>query len=363
VKHTPILLVRVGVSHVNLKREWYNLCMTYTNKLKHQGESLIPAIAYGDAAGLPVETRSAAYIEKHYGTIDHLIPTHENPFFLGEYSPGLWSDDTQLSIAVARGLTNADGFDIEALAETHVAAYDDTTNMQCEKDGKVVTVKRGWGGSTTAAMERLKDGVSPELSGTKDGSGNGILMKMAPLIYWQVARDTPREERYEQLDRLTNMTHDSDVARLCTRIHGDVLHYLLMQDYNKDDFLALLDESITKHEFATGLPGAIRDLLGYLHGDMTKESILMRTDGKGFYAPQTLAMAYGSFVMYEGDFTSSVYEAVNLGGDTDSTASIVAAMANFKSREALVLPDDHKKLDQLAFLKKASQDLASTALG
>jgi ADP-ribosylglycohydrolase len=330
--------------------------------MRQIGERLLPAIAYGDAAGLPVETRSAQYIAEHYGIIDRLLPTHENPFFVGEYDPGLWSDDTQLSIAVAQGLINAGGFDMQAMAETHIAAYDETTEMQRERNGKLITVKRGWGGSTTAAMEKLKEGLSFELSGTKEGSGNGILMKMAPLVYWQVARTTSEEERYEQLDRLTVMTHDSDIARLCTRIHGDVLHYLLTQDYNKKDLLALLDESITKHEFATGLPGAIRDLLGYLHGDISKRNILMHTDGKGFYAPQTLAMAYGSFMMHEGEFTPSVYEAVNLGGDTDSTASIVAAMVDFKTHDTLYIPNDHQNIYRLGYLKQVSRGLARAAL-
>ena len=38
-------------------------------RFERAAKNLLPAIAYGDAAGLPVETRSAEYIEVNHGTI------------------------------------------------------------------------------------------------------------------------------------------------------------------------------------------------------------------------------------------------------------------------------------------------------
>lgn len=327
------------------------------NNFKRQGETLLPAIAYGDAAGLPVETRSAEYIAEHYGEITELIPTAENPFYIGNYDPGLWSDDTQLSLAVAEALIAANGFDIEAMAEAHIKAYDATPDM--ERRG--IQVKRGWGGSTIAAMEKLKAGVNPLESGTLDGAGNGVLMKMAPLAYWQFMRGTSEEERHWEYDQFTTMTHDSDLARLTTRIHGDVLNTLLSNPYDKEELMAKLDDMISKHEFETGQPGAIRDLLSYLHGEVNKDTILAHTDRRGFVAHQTLAMAYGAFMAHDGEFIPSVFEAVNLGGDTDSTGSIVAAMSNFATKEALRMPLDHQNLDRLTMVKRVSRKLARQA--
>lgn len=328
--------------------------------LRHKGNVLIPAIAYGDAAGLPVETRSAEYIAEHYGVINELIGSSENPFYVGSYGPGMWSDDTQLSIAVARGLINADGFDIFAQAKQHIRAYDETAEI--ERRG--VMVKRGWGGSTTAAMEQLKQGVTPEHTGTKDGAGNGVLMKMAPLVYWQVARGDSATERYEQYDQLTTMTHDSDVARFTTRVHGDVLHALASEGYDKETFLEALRESVTRHAAATGQDEAeYQAFFQFLEGELSKEIILANTDKKGFYAPETLRMAYGAFLAHDADGVPSLYEAVNLGGDTDSTASINAAMAVFATRDTVRLPIDHQNLDQLPLLKRTSLQLANRALG
>ncbi|MDB5179447.1 MAG: ADP-ribosylglycohydrolase [Candidatus Saccharibacteria bacterium] len=343
--------------------------MEDTNKhtrdiLYQQGAALIPAIAYGDAAGLPVETRSAAYISEKYGVINELIPTKENPFYGSVDHPGTWSDDTQLTLAVAKALIKAGDFSLEVLTETHLEAYDETAEIM--RKGKLV--KRGWGGSTTAAMEKLHDGIDPAETGTIDGAGNGVLMKMAPLAYWQAVRRPDMRVIFNQYDQLTNMTHNSAVARLTTRVHGDMLGYLLREEYDKKQFMNVLEGSLALHEFETrelgGIqPGFLRDQLKYLYGSVNKETILSETDGRGFYAPQTLAMAYGAFMAHDGNFTPAVYEAVNLGGDTDSLASIVASMSAFKTKEVLRMPIDHQNLERLDELKSVSRKLAEAALG
>lgn len=323
-----------------------------------QGEALLPAIAYGDAAGLPVETRNAEYIAKKYGRIERLIPSSENPFYIGNYSPGLWSDDTQLSLAVAQGLIDANGFNLQAQAEQHIQAYDSTPEM--ERRG--IQVKRGWGRSTIGALEKLKVGVSPFHSGTKDGSGNGILMKMAPLAYWQVVRGTVIEQRHTEYDALTTMTHDSDVARLTTRVHGDVLASLMENGYDRTHFIDVVSRSVGFHALRFGLnEKEYSSIFSYLYGDVSKDTILANTDAKGFYAPQTLAMAYGAFIAHDADATESIFEAVNLGGDTDSTASIVSAMAVLAANKKQELPGDKEQLDQLQMLRRVSMQLAQKA--
>lgn len=326
--------------------------------LEKQGSILIPAVAYGDAAGLPVETKSAKYIKNTYGRITGLLPSSDNELFRTGKNPGYWSDDTQLTMAVAKALLRADRFELRSMADEHVASYDQTEEVTFGSK----TVKRGWGKSSVAAMEQLKNGADPHESGTVGGTGNGVLMKLAPLAFWQFARNTPLEERYEQYDQLTSMTHDSEMARLTTRVHGDVLTGLLQDPYDRRAFLTRLNQSVALHEKETGLRGELQRDLQYLQRPVTVETIEKKTDRQGFYAPQTLAMTYGSFLMHDGTFRGSVYGAVNLGGDTDSTASIAAAMSAFRTRETLPLPPDYRSLDQLETLQHLSLQFAKRAL-
>jgi len=328
------------------------------NLMEHKGNVLIPTIAYGDAAGLPVETRTAEYIEQKYGQIRSLLPTKENSFFSDENEPGFWSDDTQLTLAVAKALIKADGFDIGAMADAHLDAYGSTKEIF--RKGK--WVKRGWGGSTIDAMEKVKQGISPVESGTLDGSGNGVLMKMAPLAYWQAIRGTSDEERYAQYDTLTTMTHDSAIARLTTRVHGDVLQHLIENGYDKYSFLDALAGFVDWHQGETKAGTELIEILSYLPAMQNRHDILNGTDAKGFYAPQTLAMAYGAFMLNEARTADSMFEAVNLGGDTDSTASIIGAMSVFAAKEVVLIPIDHQQLDELQMLKRVSRELAQSAL-
>lgn len=323
-----------------------------------QGELLLPVIAYGDAAGLPVEAKTAQYIADTYGRISRLESPKENPYYVGEHPVGTWSDDTELSVAVAKALIRAQGFDIFAQADTHIEAFSETAYI--DVNGKVKKI--GWGGSTTAAVRQLSEGVLPKFSGTKDGAGNGVLMKMAPLVFWQVATELSRQERYQQYDVLTTMTHDSPVARLTSRVHGDVLEYLMKTTYEKHRFLEFLDEQVKYHEEVTGQRGVMSDLFGYLYGNTDDASILSATDGKGFYAPETLAMAYGAFIEHGGKFENGVYGAVNLGGDADSLGTIVAVMSHFAQKGEQALPDDFEKIVNIGNLRRISNKLTQLAL-
>lgn len=326
-----------------------------TERLQSIGEELLPAIAYGDAAGLPVETRSHEYIASKYGYVSKLLPVHENPFYTGEFGAGTWSDDTQLSMAVARALVRASTFDITAIADEHVAEYNNTPQVT-KPNGQVV--KRGWGGSTTHAVERYMAGTLWQECGEANGAGNGVIMKLAPLAYWLIAHNTPDTRAYQQLDAFTAFTHRSFEAQVATRVHYDTLFYLGTEQYDASEFSDLPYTFALWHEAQLGRrSNHVSQALRYLRAndELSTDYILRHTDGKGFYVPETLAIAYGAFILHDGEFASSVYEAVNLGGDTDSTASIVAAMSLFRHRGVQNRPADYGRTlhyDELSELSK-----------
>ena len=327
-----------------------------TERIYQAARQILPAIAYGDAAGLPVEAMSAEQISENYDRITELQAPSDHPFFPGS-ARGTVSDDTQLSLAVARSLLKNNGFSLESLADEHIAAY-----RQAPRTAEGVPC--GWGGSTVKAVERMISGVSPRKSGEKGKAGNGVVMKMAPLVVWQVLGEVDKRTRRGQYDLLTNMTHNSEIARICTRLHGEVLSALL--------------EGRTVSEAADSF---IRNLAV---NDFSKESELLhravynpcQTDEElaeryaasksgtdyGFYVPETLAMAYDIFLGAGGDMQAAVYRAVNLGGDSDSTASIVAAMIACQSGGAYKEPSDMESVQGIEQLRTVSTQLAEAAL-
>jgi ADP-ribosylglycohydrolase len=167
------------------------------------------------------------------------------------------------------------------------------------------------------------------------------------------------------------MTHDTDIAVACTRLHGDILQYMLRAGLDESELVESLPELILEraevHERALDTGSVLRDALVYLRREDTAiayqpQEILRETDGRGFYAPQTLSMAYGVLRFLANDFETMVYEAVNLGGDTDSIASIVAATVMFGCGGEVELPEDAELLHDKPRLETVSRQLAAAAL-
>ena len=327
------------------------------------GEALLPSIAYGDAMGLPVEAKSASEIAHRYGMIDRLIPPQDNPYYTENLPAGTTSDDTQLSVAVAEALIAADGFDIDAQAAEHLRIYQQTAKTKKPNGDWLV---RGWGGSTTNAMGRLAAGISPYESGQAEGAGNGIVMKMAPLVYWQASRGTDETTRSVQYDQLTTMTHDSDIARACTRLHGEILHWLLAHPgVTIPEFQSEVLRVVAKEPRADPkqrIERAVRVPLSTLSQLITRYTNGLTNGHYGFFVPNTIAMAYDVFMASRADYTTTVTNAANLGGDADSIASIAGAMANAWSGGDFERPLDFRATQNHEALAELSREFAKKAL-
>ncbi|QRO02306.1 ADP-ribosylglycohydrolase family protein [Archangium violaceum] len=333
------------------------------------GEHLLPAVAYGDAAGLPHEKKPPL----RPGSLDRLEDTRTNPY-LGEYPAGTWSDDTHLSLAVALSLIEADGFDLASMARWHVAAYAHVKGASSNPDlvPPIVTVNKnnGWGGSTTQSIERLMRGVEPSASGQEEGAGNGVLMKLAPLVYWQEARSTPLDTAEQQTIALTRMTHAAPEAVVSSLVHRNVLSRLLAMEDGSSSSSAPREILLKAHADALGYERRLdaepvtsrilRPLTDALeHGPLTREVILAAAPKAGFHAPETLVMAYGAFLL-ENRFPESVFRAVELGGDSDSIGSIVATMSTFLHGE-VKFPSDYEKVFARERLERLSRRFAAAA--
>lgn len=327
-----------------------------TERIYQAARQILPAIAYGDAAGLPVEAMSAEQMSENYGRITELQAPSDHPFFPGS-ARGTVSDDTQLSLAVAESLIRTGGFSLESLTDEHIAAYRQaprtTEGAPC-----------GWGGSTIKAVERMISGVPPRESGEKGKAGNGVVMKMAPLVVWQVLGEVDKRTRRGQYDLLTNMTHNSEIARICTRLHGEVLSALL-----EERTVSEAADSFIRNLAVNNFSKESELLYQAVHSPcQTDEDLAERyAAGKsgtdyGFYVPETLAIAYDIFLGAGGDMQAAVYRAVNLGGDSDSTASIVAAMIACQSGGAYKEPPDMESVQGIEQLRTVSTQLAEAAL-
>ncbi len=330
-----------------------------TERLYPAASKLLPAIAFGDAAGLPTEGKSVEEIRLLYGEITELVPPAHHPFFR-HADRGQTSDDTALSLATTEALLREDGFSLTSQRTAHIAAYHNARQMS----GTTPMTARGWGKSTIGAVERMIQGVPPLEAGQKDGAGNGVVMKMGPLAVWQVLCEVDTATRYEQYDMFTTMTHDSDIARVCTRLHGDVIQALLGPDEPFEDVVRR-----TAHDVSPVFPDEAALLLRAVElpcqdGEELAARYARGRTGQqyGFYVPETLAIAYDIFLGAKGRMNTAVYRAVNLGGDSDSVASIVASMAVCQTGDMYTEPHEVSHVRNIDMLRRVSQELAWEAL-
>ena len=342
--------------------------------IRQIGENILPFVAYGDSAGLPFEAKSIRYMRTYinnFGNLKGLVDISTNPY-IGNYPSGTWSDDTHLTIAMARALIYGSGYNISKIANEHIEALEHV-NGSTDVPELVPPIlsengKTGWGKGTINAVENLSAGIAPSGSGI-DTSGNGVLMKLAPLVYWQVAKSVDPDSAESQIMELTRMTHNNSVAVVSSLTHKKMLEYLILCDegnnFDKKKFIDEAGKIALKYEHQLKAEAVLSKGLSELSKNIGSieygtDLIASLTPKHGFYAPETLIMAYGSFVI-ENQFPESTFRAIELGGDTDSIGSIVATMSLFLNDKSK-LPADYEKIFDYERLKKISKQLAEISL-
>lgn len=264
-------------------------------------------VVIGDALGVPVEfvdreslTRAPVTGMQGYGT--HLQP------------PGTWSDDTSLTLCTVESLLS--GFDLRDIGEKFVRWY---------REGYWTPWGQAFdiGLTTGEAIARLAAGVSPEEAGSnaESANGNGSLMRILPVALYFAGAGTPAIlEAAHRVSSLThrhprslmacgyycvlaaNLLHGLEFSRACQEAVGQVLPHYRQPPYSNE-----------LHHFARVFSGRLAGL----------DEAQIFSDG---YVIHTLEAAI--WCLYQSNsFAKAVLKAVNLGGDSDTTAAVTGGLA------------------------------------
>ncbi len=283
-------------------------------------------VAVGDALGMPAEGCSAEEIATRFGRIDRYHPVSGHRW-LGDLPKGSTTDDWQLTRAVAEGMIEGRGLDMNAVATWHVRAFRETV--------------RGWGPTTQEAVAALAAGTPWEQSGKTDkpnrGIGNGVCMKAAPVGAWLAAgqstgrREMPADVRRFLVD-LAQMTHYTTIgvasglcqaAAVCECLCSDP------GDFQVDSFIRAV---VAAARLAPRLPesqAGADDLAQRLsalaaHAAYDTARIIAEFNGSS-YVCHSLPFTYMFFVKNPHTI-DSLYDCVSAGGDTDSNGSMLASL-------------------------------------
>lgn len=252
----------------------------------------------GDALGVPVEFYSRKELEddpvtdmREYGTYNQV--------------KGTWSDDSSMTIATMTSIVNKNGIDYNDIMEEFCKwAFEGEHTPHGERFDIGNTTLRG--------LERYIDGADPLESGgnSTHDNGNGSLMRILPLAYIP-------DIDYETIENISSLTHAHPRSKIACVLYVEIARSMLENTLTIEEHIKCACEKIKEH---------YADNEELHHFKRIFEDDLTTDIRSGGYVIDTFeSVVY--CLKNTGNYKDAVLKAVNLGGDTDTTAAICGGLA------------------------------------
>lgn len=266
----------------------------------------LTGLAIGDALGMPFETESplstrlASWAGDFQSSAFHRL------------KPGQFTDDTQMSLAIAEAILEHKFYEPSVVAKKYVAWF---TSGDC----------RGIGNNTRKAMQNLVQGKEWHSAGIEGAQGNGTAMRAAPIGAHQ-NRGAERLRAAAHWARIdAAITHRDDEAKEGSAAMAVATSHLCAGG-KKDSLLTTVLEQVQKSRVRYAIEDVYRAIRrGDSLGDFlkTREWLLA---GVSPHVVQSVPAAFTIF-LYSENFEDTVKNAIKMGGDTDSVAAMAGALA------------------------------------
>lgn len=275
----------------------------------------IVGTAVGDAIGLPREGLSRRRSQKLFGgaPINHGLIARR----------GLCSDDTEHTVMVGQALIRS-GFD-SARFERDLAR---------RLRWWLLRLPAGTGWATLRACLKLWLGFSPRRSGVFS-AGNGPAMRTALLGI--VAAD--ERQMIALVRAATRLTHTDPRAEQGALMVAAAARAACDIATERAARATTVRTLIDRHVQDEGLAGRLHAAADAVASDLTAEQFAEQLGlhkGVSGFVNHTVPVAIFCWLAHPGSFREAVESIVLLGGDTDSTAAIVGALAGAEQGPAAI---------------------------
>jgi len=273
----------------------------------------------GDALGVPVEFSWRKDLKRDPVTDMRGYGTYNLP-------PGSWSDDSSMLLCTVEALCEP-GYDAQRLAELYLEWYQDA---RWTPHGVVFDI----GSTTRRAMQRVLEGVEPEKAGDAGAwdNGNGSLMRILPVALrwgWGAA---PVDEMLAMAHRVSSVTHRHPRSLMACGLYCLMARGLLRGMAPAEAYRYMIEEG----ERYYGRGPFQREVVHFarvLSGEIAAAA--EETIESSGYVLHTMEASLWA-LLTTGSFEEAVLKAVNLGRDTDTTASVTGGLAGLAyGREAI----------------------------
>jgi len=254
----------------------------------------------GDALGATIEFMTPAQILGRYGVLRDIV----GGGWL-KLSPGQVTDDTEMTLCVARGIVGSGGWDLVPIAD-RFARW-----LSGDPADVGATCRRG--------IEKYIEKGRLEAPPDEQGAGNGAAMRVAPVALYTLGDEELLSRLAVEQAHITHHHPFSDAA--CVSV-GTMIQRGILGAPPRD-------------------LRAASDQLAARHPEFHPEGY----DGKSSaYVVDTLRTVFDAFFSTD-SFEECVVKTVNRGGDADTTGSIAGAIAGARYGLAAIPPRWLQALD------------------
>lgn len=267
----------------------------------------------GDVIGAPVEGESPKYLRKAYASVDEILARPWVEEILGQrWLVGRYTDDTQMTLCVVEWLLHDSPQDGKALLARFSEAY---------------RPARRYGSGAARLLEAFPEHHQEwrslaTLQFPEGSYGNGAPMRVAPIGLTQsgsalieMARLSARVTHAHPLAQIGAVLHATAVREACCgrlEMFG-VLHQTLAQ---------LERQGLDTREYSQRLERVESGLQSGRSCASLAEEL-----GTGVSALESVPVALYCFLSHPQDFERVIHEAIFVGGDVDTLASMAGALS------------------------------------
>lgn len=280
----------------------------------------LAGLALGDSMGGPTEFLTRTQIKAEYGWVDHLVQAPAwHPHHV--LQPGQITDDTGQVLAIAHAL----GTDGQTTAEDVAGSL----LKWAEQVGDTLAFVIG--PSTRQALDRLRNGESPRLTG-QGGTTNGAAYRA--VIPGLVNYAHP-ERILSQVVEICLPTHGTTVAISGAASVAFAIAQALSEAPTLDEILEAAKNGARAGReqgnwvWGTFLEKRIELAVRLVAENQQPEAALSALAdyvGTDMLVAESVACAFGLVALADGDPMQAIQYGANLGGDTDTIAALAGAV-------------------------------------
>jgi ADP-ribosylglycohydrolase len=304
---------------------------------RDRARGLIYGLALGDALGWPVEFMELPQILSKYGRGGISEPP----------DPALYTDDTQMSAAVAEALIEAGERDLDVLMGAVARNF-----IGWKRDP--ITPSRAPGATSIRGVNALERGAPWREAGVKDSKGCGACMRVAPVGYLYQGDAGRLQSVARAQGTLTHRHPTADAA--C--IGAAYLVKLALDNVDPVDYPGRMLGFAGGHapEFDNAIM-RVEPVLDWPDAEAALHSI-GPTRGGGWIAEEAVAMALYCVMRHPADYAAAVRLAANISGDSDSVASITGGILGARLGTRPIPADWVARLENREYLTDLADRLA-----